>query len=552
LKIGLAQINPVIGDFAFNCRRIRFWAEEARQRGCKLVVFPELALCGYPPQDLVERQSFLADHDRALARLVAEIRGIGVLCGALEPHTDGSGKPLHNSAVLFADGRVLFAARKRLLPAYDVFDEDRYFSPGARSEVCRYEGLSLGITVCEDIWNDKDIFARQLYEVDPVADLVVVGRPDLLINISASPFSIGKQALKQEIFQRLCVRHDLPLLYVNQVGGQDSLLFDGRSLAMNPAGRIITQAARFREDLVVVDTDTWQGEPHVAAAEADETAVVFEALVMGVRDYAGKCGFARAVLGLSGGIDSALTCVIASAALGPENVLAVALPSPYTSTASIEDARELAANLGCRFEMLPITPTLATMQETLAPLFAGLPVGVAEQNLQARIRGNLLMALSNKFGHLLLSTGNKSEMAVGYCTLYGDMSGGLAVIADVPKLLVYRLAAHANRDERPLIPARVITRPPTAELAFNQFDQDDLPPYEILDPILEAYLEQGRSMEEIVAMGFARPVVEDVVRRIRVNEYKRKQAALGLKVTTKAFGQGRRYPTAQNYREGEG
>ncbi|MCF6290487.1 MAG: NAD+ synthase [Desulfobacterales bacterium] len=554
MKIGLAQINPVIGDFAHNRARIVHWAERARDQGCELVVFPELALCGYPPQDLLERASFLVDHDRALGRLMRDISGIGVLCGILERHADGSGKPLHNSAVLFEEGEILFTARKQLLPVYDVFDESRYFSPGTVNTVCHYKGLFLGVTICEDVWNDKDIFNRRLYELDPVAELAGA-EPGLncLINLSASPFHLGKNALKDEIFGRLCQRYNLPLLYVNQVGGQDDLLFDGRSRVLDPAGRVIVRAARFQEDLVVVNSDAWSGSQPLAAASTDnngdEVAAVFEALVMGVRDYVGKCGFSSVVLGLSGGIDSALTCVIACAALGAENVLGVALPSPYTSRESIEDARALAANLGCNFELVRISPVFSVMRQTLAPLFAGRAPDVTEQNLQARIRGNLLMALSNKFGHLLLSTGNKSEMAVGYCTLYGDMSGGLAVIGDVPKLLVYQLAGYVNRDQE-LIPGRTITKPPSAELAPNQRDEDDLPPYAVLDPILAAYLEQDRSVDEIVALGFDRATVADVVRRIRINEYKRKQAPPVLKVTTKAFGQGRRYPTAQNYLEG--
>jgi len=373
---------------------------------------------------------------------------------------------------------------------------------------------------------------------------------DLLINISASPFHLGKIRLRQEIFTRICTRYKLPLLYVNQVGGQDSLLFDGNSLAMNPAGHIIARARGFVEDLLLVDLGKEPG-PAIPAALPDETAAVYQALVMGVRDYTGKCGFGKAVLGLSGGIDSALTAAIACEALGPANVLGVALPSPFTSRASIDDAARLAENLGCRFEIMPIAALFKTFTATLAPLFAGRPPDVTEQNIQARIRGNLLMAISNKFGHLLLSTGNKSELAVGYCTLYGDMSGGLAVIADVPKQLVYRLARHVNRQEW-VIPACIIDKAPTAELAPNQRDQDDLPPYEVLDPIVEAYLEENQGIEEIVRQGYERAVVEDVVRRIKANEYKRKQAPLGLKVTTKAFGHGRRYPIAQNYQEGLG
>lgn len=567
MKIALVQINPVIGDFADNCAKILAMSGEALEKGCSLAIFPELALCGYPPQDLLERPAFLAAHDRALQRLVSKVAGIGIICGHLEKHTDRTGKPLHNSASLIAEGKILFTARKRLLPTYDVFDEARYFEPGGRSETCRYKGLNLGITVCEDIWNDKGSFPQQLYSCDPVHDLVAQrqeggGVLDLLVNISASPFQVDKEAVKQVIFNKVCTSNSIPLVYVNQVGGQDSLLFDGWSMAMDSRGRIVSRAERFVEDMVVVDTADLGGGgiggPEAAAAgeaeERPEAATVFEALVMGVKDYSAKCGFSKGVVGLSGGIDSAVTCAVACEAFGAENVLGVAMPSPYTSAASIEDARQLAINLGCRVETIEIAPVFTALKESLAPVFpppaaesAG-KVPVTEQNMQARIRGNLLMALSNQYGFLLLSTGNKSETAVGYCTLYGDMSGGLAVISDVPKLLVYELAAYINR-ERELIPARIIEKPPSAELAPAQRDQDDLPPYEILDPILKAYLEDNRSIDEIAAMGFDKKTVAGVVWRIRINEYKRKQAPPGLKITSKAFGYGRRYPTAQNFRE---
>ena len=567
MKIALIQINPVIGDFAYNAGRIEYWAGLARDKGCDLAIFPELALCGYPPQDLLERPSFIADHGAAFTQLVANISGIGVLCGQLEFHTHGIGKPLHNSAALFEDGKILFTARKRLLPNYDVFDETRYFEPGGGSEPFEYKGLSLGITICEDIWNDKGSFPQQLYAVDPVAELLSNLRSagkniDLLINISASPFHIGKEAVKQEIFAKVCRSNKLPLIYVNQVGGQDSLLFDGWSMAMDREGRIISRAVRFAEDMVILDTDSWQGETHeklqkVISNADNEVESVFQALVMGVRDYARKCGFSKGVLGLSGGIDSAVTCAIACKALGPENVMGVAMPSPYSSRESVEDAEQLAENLGCNYEVIPITAAFSTVKDSLQPVFEaetgkiGDEPDVTDQNIQARIRGNLLMAISNKHGSLLLSTGNKSEMAVGYCTLYGDMSGGLAVIADVPKMLVYQLADFINHEQE-FIPARCISKPPSAELAPDQLDQDDLPPYEVLDPILKAYLEENKGIDEIVASGFERQVVEDIVRRIKINEYKRKQAPLGLKVTSKAFGYGRRYPTAQNYREEQG
>lgn len=576
MKIALVQINPIIGDFAYNSKKIVSWAHKARDKGCDLAIFPELALCGYPPQDLLERSPFIADHDKALQDLISEIAGIGVICGHLEKHTSETGKPLHNSVSIIENGRIVFTAQKRLLPTYDVFDEARYFEPGRHSQSILYKGLVMGLTVCEDIWNDKGSFPQKLYATDPISDLIADlqdegGKIDLLINISASPFHIAKENAKREIFTRVCRNNDVHLIYVNQVGGQDSLLFDGWSMAMDNNGRIIARAERFKEDMVVLDTDTWQGELHgaefkgAAVSGSDDTEVsdvlqeredVFEALVMGVRDYAGKCGFTKGVLGLSGGIDSAVTCAITCEALGKENVLGVAMPSPYTSEQSIEDARQVAANLGCSFDIIPISAVFTAFKESLKGAFAAPAKGIShevsitEQNIQARIRGNILMALSNREGSLLLSTGNKSEMAVGYCTLYGDMSGGLAVISDVPKLLVYELARHINTT-RAIIPKSILERAPSAELAPDQLDQDDLPPYEILDAILKAYLEQNMGVDEIVAQGFDRSVVRDIVKRIRINEYKRKQAPLGLKISTKAFGYGRRYPTAQNYREEE-
>jgi NAD+ synthetase len=539
MKIALVQTNPIIGDFAGNSARILAWVQKAREQGCRLAVFPELSLCGYPPQDLLERPDFINAHDRALHDLLAGIRGIGVVLGVIEKRS-GCGKPLYNSALLVDDGRELARARKRLLPTYDVFDETRYFEAGEQSVVAPFAGLRLGLTVCEDIW-----FEEERYGVDPVADMRAAN-PDCLLNISASPYFHGKLGERQAVFSALCRRHRLPLLYANQVGGQDSLIFDGHSLVLTPEGTVGGSAPGFTEHLLVVESGTWLAEEH-ASAPVDSTATVLAALTMGVRDYLGKSGFTTGVIGVSGGIDSAVTAAIACRALGPENVLAVALPSPYTSEASIEDARLLAANLGCAFQLIPISAAMEAYRETLAPLFTGLAEDVTEQNIQARIRGNILMALSNKFGHLLLSTGNKSELAVGYCTLYGDMSGGLGVLADVPKQMVYALAREINR-EGEIIPARSISRPPTAELKPGQFDQDDLPPYEIMDPILQAYLEEHLSVDEIAARGFDRAVAADLVRRITVNEYKRRQAPLGLKVTTKAFGHGRRYPLVQKFR----
>ncbi|KJR99834.1 MAG: NAD synthetase [Desulfobulbaceae bacterium BRH_c16a] len=542
----MVQINPVIGDFDRNCEKIRLWSEKARTRGCDLVIFPELVVSGYPPQDLLERNSFLAAHDEAVASLLAHLPEIDTMFGCLERRDGRRGKPLHNSSAVARQGRVIFRARKQLLPAYDVFDESRYFEPGSPSDFYQVKGLTFGVTVCEDVWSEE----VNEYDVDPVADIFSKAKAqgvtiDGIINISASPFQRDKEKIRKGIFEKICRSNNVPFFYCNQVGGQDSLLFDGRSLVMDATGTVVAQAKGFCEDMIVVDTDTWQGDMN-EAVRISEQAAVYQGLVMGVSDYCRKCGFSSVVLGLSGGIDSALTAAVAVDALGPENVLGVALPSPYSSADSLEDAGMLAANLGCRFEVIPIAELFDTFRRNMARLFAGREEDLTEQNLQARIRGNLLMALSNKFGHLLLTTGNKSEMAVGYCTLYGDMSGGLAVISDVPKQLVYELAEYVNRT-REIIPARTIAKAPTAELKPGQKDQDDLPPYEVLDRILELYLEQGKGITEIVELGFAEPLVRDILRRIRLNEYKRKQAPMGLKVTTKAFGYGRRYPNVQNF-----
>jgi len=550
MKIALVQTNPVIGDFSANCRAIILAAEQALACGCRLVIFPEMAVSGYPPQDLLERPSFLDAHEHAVAGLVRELPALAVMFGCFERRAgEEQGKPLYNSVVVAQGGEIVHRVRKQLLPAYDVFDETRYFEPGPVSELYRLGGLTFALSVCEDIWFE----AAGRYRRDPVASLFDAAADqgqhiDCLINVSASPFQHDKERIRHALFRSLCSRYQIPFVYVNQVGGQDSLLFDGHSLAMNGNAEIVARCAGFIPDMVVLDTETWRGEMH-APAQPESVADVHAALVMGVRDYVRKCGFRSVVLGLSGGIDSALTAAIAADALGAENVLGVALPSPYSSDDSLEDARALAKNLDCGFQILPISPLFAAFQETLQPLFAGRAEDLTEQNLQARIRGTLLMALSNKFGHLLLSTGNKSELAVGYCTLYGDMSGGLAVISDVPKQMVYELARFVNRGQE-RIPERTLSKAPTAELKVGQCDQDDLPPYEILDRILDLYLEQGWGMQELVDAGFDPSVVRDILRRIRLNEYKRKQGPMGLKVTSKAFGYGRRYPNVQNFQEG--
>jgi len=543
MNIALVQINPIIGDFAYNSQKIIKACLDAKEAGCGLVVFPELVLSGYPPHDLLERNVFLTAHDEALMALCRELPEIDVVLGCLEARpAENSGKKVYNSAFVIHQGKIVQKIRKQLLPTYDVFDEKRWFEPGENSEIFEWKGIRFGITICEDIWHSE----IGEYQKDPVADFFTDKcQVDCLLNISASPFQRDKETVRHRLFQTICTTYSVPLLYVNQVGGQDSLLFDGRSLVMDAQGNISAKAKGFEEDILLVDTRNWSGTIHGSVTE-DEVAAVHDALVMGVHDYVRKCGFHSVVLGLSGGIDSALTAALAVEALGAENVMGVALPSPYSSDDSMEDARALAENMGFRFEVLEINDLFAGFKKTLQGLFTGTEEDITEQNLQARIRGNLLMALSNKFGHLLLSTGNKSEMAVGYCTLYGDMNGGLAVISDVPKQLVYELSRYINR-EKEIIPERTITKAPTAELKPGQCDQDDLPDYAILDQILELHLEAHLGVDEIAAKGFAKELVTDVLRRVRLNEYKRKQAPMGLKVTSKAFGYGRRYPNVQNF-----
>ena len=543
MKIALLQLNPVIGDFTANTNAILHWAARAAASGARLAILPELAVSGYPPQDYLEQGAFLDQQDAAIARLQAELP-ISVLVGAIT-RADGPGKPLYNAALLISEGEIIFTSHKKLLPTYDVFDESRYFRPGRNSQFVSFHGLNLGVTICEDIFNDADAFPDQPYGLDPVAILHENEDIDLLINIAASPFTMGKIHQRQHDFAIIARKYGTPLLYCNQVGGQDSIIFDGSSMVLDSQGRLCGQAASFAEDMLLLETDHLQP---VARPQPDDNKQVMEALTLGCRDYVRKCGFEKVVLGLSGGIDSALTCAIACRALGPENVMAIALPSPYSSEGSLRDARRLADNLGVSLATLPISEPFAAINATLEGLFSGLESDVTEQNIQARIRGLLLMAVANKFNRLLLTTGNKSEMAVGYCTLYGDMNGALAVIADVPKTLVFALCRWLN-EEKAVIPTAIINKPPSAELAPNQLDQDDLPPYDILDTILTAYLEKQQSMAQIIAQGQPEPLVRDVIGRIRRNEYKRQQAAPGLKVTSKAFGPGRRIPIAARFRE---
>jgi len=539
MKIAMAQINTTVGDIRGNRDRVLGGMAEAQAIGADLVVFPELCLTGYPPRDLLSLHGFVEANLQALQEIGAHSGPMGALIGFVDRNPKQEGKPFCNAAALASEGRIQGVVHKTLLPTYDVFDEDRYFERGADIRVVPFAGHVLGISICEDAWNSEGFWPKPLYPLDPIKKLVEKGA-NLLINLSASPFESEKPLFRYRMLRDHVLRHGLPILYVNLVGGNDDLLFDGNSLALGCHGNVIAQAKSFAEDFILVDTENVKD---LGYTEGDEVAQLYQALVMGTRDYARKCGFRSAVLGLSGGIDSAVTACIAAEALGAKRVLGVAMPSRYSAEESCEDARMLACNLGIGFEVIPIEPMFKEYRKSLAKAFAGRPVDTAEENLQARIRGNILMALSNKFGHLVLSTGNKSELGVGYCTLYGDMAGGLAVISDVPKTGVYRLAAYINREAR-LIPENTLTRPPTAELRPNQKDQDSLPPYGILDSILRLRIEEHMSVDEILKQGYDSSMVKEVLRMIQTNEYKRRQAAPGLKVTSRAFGTGRRMPVA--------
>jgi len=543
MKIALAQFNPIVGDFEGNAERIRELSCSAKRGGADLAVFSELCLCGYPPQDLIERPSFAERNRAELARLAGKV-AVPSLVGYVGKAQDDTGKPVANCAALVAEGKVLFEQRKMLLPTYDVFDETRYFQPAHTQHVFTLGGETLGITICEDTWNDKNFWAQRLYARDPVTEIAAKGST-VLLNISSSPYTMGKRTLREQMLGAIVRKHGLPMVYVNQVGGDDSLVFDGSSMAIGKDGHVAARAKSFEEDLIFFDTASGRGD--LREPLENETEAIYRALVLGTRDYVRKCGFRKVVVGLSGGIDSALVATIACDALGAENVLGVAMPGPYSSEGSLRDAQQLAQNLGIELLTLPILDAFQSYRKTLEAAFAGQPTDVAEENIQARIRGNLLMALSNKFGSLVLSTGNKSEMAVGYCTLYGDMAGGLAVISDVPKTMVYELADFVNR-ARVRIPQETIAKAPSAELRPHQTDQDTLPPYDVLDRILKAYVEELRTPHEIAAeTGYDIALVRSVALRVEQNEYKRKQAPPGLKVTSKAFSVGRRFPLAQNY-----
>jgi NAD+ synthase (glutamine-hydrolysing) len=542
VKIALAQINPTVGDFTGNHEKIVVFARRAADLGARLTVFSELAICGYPPADFLEKPSFLARCRTAVEELCAATKDFStaVLAGVALPAPTDAGKPAVNAAVLLDGGRLLLEQHKRLLPFYDVFDEQRYFSPAQRQKVVELDGVRLAITICEDAWNDKNFWPQPLYSVDPVQELMRQN-PAIHINLSSSPFWHSKRETRREMLAAMARRDGIPVLMCNQVGGNDSLIFDGSSLALDGSGQLIAQAASFQEDLVMVDPfHAWS----IDQPAGDDTEAAYRALVLGTRDYVRKCGFRKALIALSGGIDSALVATIASEALGPENVISVGMPSPYSSQGSIDDSRQLAAHLGIRFELIEISGLFHQYTQALEPLFKGLAPDITEENIQSRIRGTLMMALSNKLSALVLTTGNKSEMAVGYCTLYGDMVGALAVIGDLVKTRVYAVSRWINR-EREVIPLATLEKPPSAELRPDQRDTDSLPPYEILDPILEAYVERYETPEHIACKGgLPLDLVRQVVRLVERSEYKRQQAAPVLKVTSKSFGMGRRFPIA--------
>jgi NAD+ synthase (glutamine-hydrolysing) len=542
MKIALAQINTTVGDLTGNEAKILAAYRRGVEGGVEMVMFPELTITGYPPRDLLHKKSFITQNLAVLNRLAAASGQAGMLIGFVGENKTKPGRELSNCVALLQNGRVVETRVKSLLPTYDVFDEDRYFEPATENKPVEFGGRKLGLTICEDIWNDEDFWPERRYRHNPPVELAAAGA-GILFNVSASPWSLGKEETRHQMLRSMALKAKRPVVFCNQVGGNDELVFDGGSLAFNANGTLIGRCDMFAEDFAVIDTESNIEVPRIQWS-AEE--YIYKALVLGLRDYLHKCGFKSAVLGLSGGIDSALTAVLAVDALGKENVRGVSLPSQYSSQGSLEDARILAERLGIRYDVIPIQPEFEAVKQQLQTVFAGLKEDTTEENIQARLRGVTLMALSNKFGSLLLTTGNKSELAVGYCTLYGDMCGGLAVISDVPKTMVYRLSRWINR-EREIIPESSITKPPSAELRPNQTDQDSLPPYDVLDAILDAYVVQGKTLSEIVAAGYDELMVKRVIRLIDFNEYKRRQAAPGLKVTSKAFGVGRRIPIAQKF-----
>ena len=546
MKIALGQINPTVGDFSGNAAKHIEFSRRAQAGGADLILFPELSVCGYPPRDLVERSSFLARNHEVVEQIAASTRGISVICGLVTPAESETGKSVMNSAALLQEGKIVFVQSKMLLPTYDVFDEMRNFAPAKSQKVFSLCGNQVALTICEDAWNDKLFWPKRLYTVDPIEGLIRAGG-SVVLNISASPFWIGKRDLRRDMLASIARHHKVPVAMVNQIGGNDSLIFDGSSIVLNAEGKVIAQGKSFEEDLLYFDSNNLTGDLHPQIEGED--ASVYGALVLGTRDYMRKCGFKKAIIGLSGGIDSALTAVIAADAVGAENVIGIGMPGPYSSQGSIDDARQLASNLGIRFELLSINCAYEAYKGILKDVFAGQKEDVTEENIQSRARGTLLMALSNKFGAIVLSTGNKSELGVGYCTLYGDMVGGLAVISDVPKTMVYRLSHYVNgtsvNGRREVIPRATLEKPPSAELRPDQKDSDSLPRYEVLDAVLEDYVEDAHSAEQIASdRGFDIELVRRVVRMVDRAEYKRQQAAPGIKISSKAFGYGRRFPIA--------
>lgn len=544
MKVALAQINPTVGDLAGNEAKILTAYKRGAEAGAEMVLCPELSVTGYPPRDLLLKRSFITRNLEVVERLAAATGKVGLLVGYVGKNEFKPGREVTNSVALLQNGKIVTTRIKTLLPTYDVFDEDRYFEPAGENLPADFDGGKVGLTICEDIWNDEDFWTERRYHHNPPVELAEAGA-NILFNISASPWHIGKNKTRVDMLRSIALKTGRPVVFCNQVGGNDELIFDGNSLVFNANGDLIAQGKWFEDDFIVVDTDS---KAAVQPVELSGEEAIFKALAVGLRDYFSKCGFKSAVLGLSGGIDSAITACIAVAALGKENVRGVSLPSQFSSQHSLDDARVLAERLGIQYDVVPIQKGFETLKDQLRPVFAGRPEDTTEENIQARLRGVILMGFSNKFGSLLLTTGNKSELAVGYCTLYGDMAGGLAVISDVPKTMIYRISKWVNR-EREIIPTSSITKPPSAELRPNQCDQDSLPPYDVLDAILDLYVVQAKSMSEIIAAGFDDATVRRVIRLIDLSEYKRRQAAPGLKVTTKGFGVGRRMPIAQRYWE---